>query len=30
MSALVADLIIKIQEQGQSIDEILAKQTKKK
>ena len=30
MSALVADLIIKTQEQGQSIDEILAKQTKKK
>lgn len=30
MSALVADLIIKIQEQGQSIDEILAKQPKKK
>jgi|GEM_PF-1366765 len=30
MSALVADLIIKTQEQGQSIDELLAKQTKKK
>jgi hypothetical protein len=30
MSALVADLIIKTQELGQSIDEILAKQTKKK
>jgi len=30
ISALVADLIIKTQEQGQSIDEILAKQTKKK
>jgi hypothetical protein len=30
MSALVADLIITSQEQGQSIDEILAKQAKKK
>ena len=30
MSALVADLIIKTQEQGQSIDELVAKQTKKK
>lgn len=30
MSALLADLIIKTQEQGQSIDELVAKQTKKK
>jgi putative effector of murein hydrolase len=30
MSALLADLIIKIQEQGQSLDELSAKQTKKK
>jgi hypothetical protein len=30
MSALVADLIIKTQEQGQMIDELLALQTKKK
>ncbi len=30
MSALLADLIIKIQEQSQSLDELSAKQTKKK
>ena len=30
MSALLADLIIKTQEQGQTIDELIAKQTKKK
>jgi hypothetical protein len=30
MSALVAGLIIKTQEQGQNIDDLVAKQTKKK